>query len=640
VIVERTPARTVRGPDAGREPRTVPAIFESVAAASPDAPAVVYKDETLAYGRLNERANRLARHLVGRGVGPDSLVAVAVPRSADLIVVLLAVLKAGGAYLPLDPAYPPARLSYMMDDARPLLLVRAGEELFPEAGVPEIDTETPEFAAACGRERGTDLDQAERRAPLRPDHLMYVIYTSGSSGVPKGVAVTHQGVADMVATQADRFGVAPGERVLQWASVSFDAAFWDITLALLSGATLVMADADDLLPGESLRETLAKHEVTHAVLPPVALSITDSDNVLEGGTIMSTGDACTPTLVRKWAPGRRMFNGYGPTEVTVGATIGGPIELGRPGGDVGIGRPWIGTRVYLLDERLRPVADGEEGEFYLAGSGLARGYLNRPGLTATKFVPDPFGPPGARMYRSGDRGRRTRDGEFHFTGRADDQVKVRGFRIELGEIEACLTRHPAVDIAVAVVAGELADARIIAYVKARRGAKPEAAELRAALESELPPYMVPARIVVLERLPTLSNGKIDRRALREPVDPAVLEVSPGADDSLGPELSQPSEGARSSRNPAGEASPEAVLAGVVGELLALPAVDLEDNLFRLGGNSVVAVRLVSAIRKRLGVHVPVRAVFEAQRLVDLAPLLRADPVGTKKGDEKGERSQA
>ena len=580
--------------------RTVPELFESVAARFPDAPAVIYHDNTLSYARLNERANRLARHLIGRGVGPDSLVAVAMPRSIELIVVLLAVLKAGGAYLPLDPRYPAARLAYMMTDARPVLLVRTDDVRLSDVGIPEIDVDQPAFAAACDRHSGADIAGDERGAHLLPSHLMYVIYTSGSSGSPKGVAVTHEGVSDLVATQAALFQVAPGDRVLQWASISFDAAFWDLTLALLSGATLVMADADDLLPGEPLRETLLTNDIRHAVLPPVALSITDGAGVLSGGTIMSTGDACTPALVRAWSDGRRMFNGYGPTEVTVGATIAGPIE---DTADVSIGRPWLGGRVHVLDEHLRPVPDGDEGELYLAGTGLARGYLGRPALTAARFVPDPFGPPGSRMYRSGDRGRRDADGRFHFAGRADDQVKVRGFRIELGEIEACLSARPGVDIAVAVVAGELADARIVGYVTARPGATVTHTELRAAAAAALPDHMVPASVVVCDRLPTLPNGKIDRRALRERADTATSRVA-GAPVRT-------------------DASFEEVLCGLVMELLPLTDVDSHDNLFQLGGNSVVAARLASSIRRRCGVRLPMRAVFEAATLSDLAHAMRS-----------------
>jgi acyl-coenzyme A synthetase/AMP-(fatty) acid ligase/acyl carrier protein len=399
----------------------------------------------------------------------------------------------------------------------------------------------------------------------------------------------------LVATQADRFQPAPGDRVLAWASISFDAGFWDIALALLHGATLVVADDEDLLPGDALHETLVKYEIDHAVLPPAALSVTDSQGVLPGGTIMSTGDACTPALVRTWAPGRRMFNGYGPTEVTVGCTIAGPITEAD---GVGIGVPWTGARVYVLDEDLRPVADGVEGELYLAGSGLARGYVNRPGLTAARFLPDPFGPPGSRMYRSGDRGRRDADGRFHFGGRADRQVKLRGFRVELGEIEAFLTGQLDVDLAAVVVEGELADARLSAYVGARPGDTIDLAGLRVRIAAALPEFMVPTHIEVLDVFPTLPNGKIDRGALAAVGDGALAREQHGA--------------------PQESSSLEDGLYATVARLLGLPKVDPEANFFDLGGNSMLAGRLIGSLREELDVRVPIRVVLGARDLREIA----------------------
>lgn len=574
--------------------RTVPELFEAQAARSPETPAVLYKDTSLTYGALNERANQLARLLIDQGVGPDHLVALSVPRSPDLVVALLAVLKAGGAYLPLDPRYPTARKAFMVQDAAPRLLVRAGVGRPEGVELEEVVLDSEACAEACSGYSGADVRQSERREPLSDLHLMYVIYTSGSTGTPKGVAVTHEGIADLVATQAARFQPAPADRVLAWASISFDAGFWDIALALLHGATLVVADDEDLLPGDALHETLVKYEIDHAVLPPAALSVTDSQGVLPGGTIMSTGDACTPALVRTWAPDRRMFNGYGPTEVTVGCTIAGPITEAD---GVGIGVPWTGARVYVLDDNLRPVADGEEGELYLAGSGLARGYVNRPGLTAVRFLPDPFGLPGSRMYRSGDRGRRDTDGRFHFAGRADGQVKLRGFRVELGEIEAFLTGQPDVDLAVVVVEGELADARLVAYVSARPGDTIDSAGLRVRMAGALPEFMVPTRIEVLEAFPTLPNGKMDRAVLAGR-DGAVAQAQHGA--------------------PREPSSLENGLYDTVARLLGLPKVDPEGNFFDLGANSLLVGRLIGSLREELGVRVSIRAVLGARDLREIA----------------------
>ncbi|TDB88146.1 amino acid adenylation domain-containing protein, partial [Micromonospora fluostatini] len=567
---------------------TVPELFESVVARAGDDPAVVSGARVVTYAELNTRANRLARVLVERGVGADTTVAVAMPKCDELMVVLLAVLKAGGAYLPLDPQYPARRLAHMVDDARPVLLVRSvGVSLDLGAPVAELVVDDPDAVRDIGSRRGDDLTDGCRAAPLDPRHLMYVIYTSGSTGAPKGVAVTHQGVADIVAAQSASIAPGPGDRVLQWASISFDAAFWDWSAALLSGAALVVAPAEELLPGEPLRDTLRRHAVTHAVLPPVALSVTDPEGVLVGGTLMSTGDACTPAMVARWSPGRRMFNGYGPTETTVGSTIAGPVTVAD---EITIGTPWSGNSVYVLDERLCPVPDGRDGELYLAGNGVARGYLNRPGLTAGRFVPDPFGPPGSRMYRSGDRGHRRADGQLVFSSRGDGQVKVRGFRVELGEVEARLAAHPAVDVAAVVVVGDLAGARLAAYVSTVDGVEVPAAELRAHSAQTLPEHMVPSSVRVLRRLPVTPNGKIDRTALRDLAASTAYRAGERGGDA--------------------SASVERRLCAMVGELLAVPEVGPGDNFFTLGGHSVLATRLAGRIRDEWGVTLPMRTVFE------------------------------
>nr|BAI63283.1 putative non-ribosomal peptide synthetase [Streptomyces sp. SNA15896] len=577
-------------------PRTVPRLFETVAARAGDRTAVLFEDTAVSYAELNTAANRLARWLIDRGVGPDRAVAVSAPKSEDLITVLLAVLKAGGAYLALDPAYPSERLAHMVAQVRPVLLLHTAKDAelaTPGTDMPRIVINDPDVRAEWEARPGHDVTDAERRAPLRPDHLMYIVFTSGSTGRPKGVAVTHGGVAGLVAGQREQIGTGPGDRVLQWASISFDAAFWDISLALLNGATLVMAGADDLLPGQPLRDTLIDRRVTHATLPPVALSVTDADDVLPGGTLVSTGDAVSPSLVRTWAEGRRMFNGYGPTEVTVGSSIG---RISDPD-DIGIGRPFPGSAVRVLDERLSPVGGGEEGELYLAGPGLARGYLNHPGLTATRFVADPAGPPGSRMYRSGDRGRCRADGELFFTGRVDSQVKVRGFRIELGEIEARLAAHPAVDLACVVVEGDIATARVMGYVTTSTGAGADGAELRRYVARSLPEHMVPSTVVVLDRFPTDPNGKVDRAALT-----AARAGRPAAEAA---------------------ASGDIDLCELVRRILGVPRVRPQDNFFELGGHSVLATMLARQIRKEFDVVIPMRSIFEAATLAELADLVDA-----------------
>ncbi|MET9763701.1 non-ribosomal peptide synthetase [Streptomyces sp. NPDC006372] len=588
---------------------TVSDIFESVVATSGDAPAVVFGDIVVDYAELNESANRLARRLMAAGVGSDSLVAIAVPRSARLIVAVLAVLKAGGAYLPLDPSYPTERLAHMVVDSRPVLLLRTEGVSSLRLDVPEVVLDDASFEAACAQERSDDITADERPVPLSPAHLMYVIYTSGSTGVPKGVAVTHAGVADLVSTQKRLYGVGPGERVLQWASFSFDAWFWDFALALLNGATLVMADQHALMPGESLRETMLKYDIDHAVLPPVALGVTESEGLLVGGTITSTGDVCTRSLAEEWSKDRRLFNAYGPTEVTVGTSIGGPIEGVQE--EVTVGTPWDGAAVYVLDEGLQDRRDGQEGELFLAGTGVARGYLNRPGLTAATFVADPYGPPGSRMYRSGDRGRLAADGELYFTGRIDNQVKVRGFRIELGEIEARLESHPAVEIVVAVIGGDdVATEHIVAYVKTSARHEVSEAQLRQYVRGTLPEHMVPSSIIVLEHIPTLLNGKVDRKALAE----RAVRGTPGR---TGTDDASP----RAVADAAAVTSYEEVLCGMVRETLQVDEAGPQDNFFELGGHSMFAAKLVSRIRKELGVTVPMRSMFEAGTLAELAQVM-------------------
>ncbi|MFI7011779.1 amino acid adenylation domain-containing protein [Streptomyces sp. NPDC050145] len=430
-------------------PTTLTALFEEQAARTPDATALVMGDRSLTYAQVDARANRLARHLVERGAGPERIVGLRLPRSLDLITALLAVWKSGAAYLPMDPDYPADRIAHMCADARPALVLDA---------LPQDLSAHPD----------TPLTDADRTAPLRPQHPAYVIYTSGSTGLPKGVVVPHGTAAATLPAQFAGFGLGPGSRVLNFASISFDAALWELTAALLSGAGLVLAGADDLLPGPGLARLVRDQGVTLIALPPSALPALPDDALPPGTDLIVAGDVTAPDQTARFAPGRRMVNAYGLTETTVCATMSEPLAgaVVPP-----IGRPVPGARVYVLDERLRPVPPGVTGEMYVAGTGLARGYLGRPELTAARFVPDPyallFGETGARMYRTGDLARLRADGTLEFAGRADQQLKIRGFRVEPGEIEAALTAHPAVATA-AVVAREDGPAdtgkRLVAYV--------------------------------------------------------------------------------------------------------------------------------------------------------------------------------
>ncbi|WP_372665337.1 non-ribosomal peptide synthetase [Amycolatopsis kentuckyensis] len=427
---------------------TLPDLFAARVREAPDAVALVFEDEELTYAELDARANRLAHVLIARGAGPERVVALAVPRSVQMIVAELAVLKAGAAYLPLDPDYPAERLAFMVADARPVCVLTTAD--LAEHFESPVLLDDLDLASA---------PDTEPRAAIVPANAAYVIYTSGSTGRPKGVVVSHAGVAKLVATQSQRFGIGPHSRVLQFASPSFDVAFWDLCLGLLSGGRLVVVPAERRVPGPELAEYAHAHGVDFMILPPALLAEFPDDCDLPRDSVLLAGtERVSPELVRRWAPGRRMFNAYGPTEATTNSTLGLCDPDIAPGSAVPIGVPDPGTRAYVLDASLAPVPVGVAGELYLAGSGLARGYLGRPGLTSERFVADPFGS-GDRLYRTGDLVKWLPDGRLVFLGRADDQVKIRGYRIELGEIESVLAEHPRVGQSVVVAQ----DGRLVAY---------------------------------------------------------------------------------------------------------------------------------------------------------------------------------
>ena len=574
---------------------TLPVLFEEQVERTPGAVAVVYEEQSLTYRELNERANQLAHYLMERRIGPEDLVALAVPRSLEMVVALLGILKAGAAYLPLDPEYPEERLRFMVEDARPVCVITTSEVKLhvPEDGWRILLDERETGEALAGRARSNPLDH-ERTGALTPQNPAYVIYTSGSSGNPKGVVVTQGGAPSLAAAQIQHFAITAAARVLQFSSLSFDAAFLELTMALLSGAVLVLPGIDER-GGNGLAQVIRKYAVTHTLLPPIVIASLPEDLELPLETLIVGGEACSRELAARWSEGRRMINAYGPTETTVCATMSGPLS----GEEVPpIGRPIWNTRVYVLDGSLGAVPVGVAGELYIAGAGLARGYLKRPGLTAERFVANPFESDGSRMYRTGDLARWREDGNLEFLGRVDQQVKIRGFRVELGEIEAVLREQDSVQEAVVVAReDEPGEKRLVGYVVGAAGKSVDASALRQELTKKLPDYMVPAAVMVLERIPLTANGKVDRKALPAPEFISTSDYREG-------------------RTPE-----EEILCGLFAEVLGVSRVGLDDNFFEMGGDSIVSIQLVSRARKA-GLIITPREVFQRQTVEGLAAIAR------------------
>jgi amino acid adenylation domain-containing protein len=556
---------------------------------------------------LKARANRLAYGLSARGTGPGVVVAVGGPRSIELVVALLATLKSGAAYLPLDFAQPADRQTFLLDDARPkqILTTRAAMVELPGVGPQPIVLDLAATEQALAAQPTSDPDDDDRCRPLAPEHPVYVLYTSGSTGRPKGVVVPHQAVVNHLLWMQDRFQLTPADRVLIKTPASFDVSVWEFFWPLLVGAGTVLARPDGHRDPRYLADLIRDGAVTTAgFVPSMLREFLEEPGAASCPTLRRTlciGEMLPAELAARYAEvvGPGLHNLYGPTEAAVAVTAWAGDEPGDPAGGVPIGRPAWNTRAYLLDQGLQPVPVGAVGELYLAGTQLAHGYLNRPGLTARQFLPDPYGPAGSRMYRTGDRMRQLPDGQFVFVGRTDDQVKIRGNRIELGEIESALTGHPEVaQAAVVVRADQGHQQRIVGYLAPEAGGpEPDPNAVRAYLATRLPAYMVPAALVVLPALPLTPNGKVNRGEL-----PAVAVTT-----------------TVSGRAP--RTRHEVVLCGLFAEVLDLPLVGVDDSFFDLGGHSLHAARLASRIRTVFAVELDLRTVFEWPTVAGLASRL-------------------
>ncbi|MFE7130090.1 amino acid adenylation domain-containing protein [Streptomyces sp. NPDC057638] len=572
-------------------------LFAEQAARTPDAPAVEAAGRILDYTELDGRANRLAHHLISRGVGPETVVGVALPRGADQVIALLGVVKAGGVHLPLDRAHPADRLAGMLADADAALLLTDAVDGAPwcPAGIPVLALDHD--AASLARLPGTAPPSR-----TRPENAAYMVYTSGSTGAPKGTVVTHRGITGMVAA-ARGAGVGPGHRVLRFASVGFDAAVWEVVPTLCSGATLVVVPEDELRAGAVLARTVTRHGITHLTLPPAVLAAQPVDSLPAGRVLVSAGDRLPAWLAARWATHHRLFNGYGPTESTVCATVSERLTAGDGTEDPSIGTPIPGTGVLVLDAGLRPVPDGVPGELYLTGIGLARGYRGRAGLTAERFPACPYGPPGRRMYRTGDLVRRLPGGALLFLGRADQQLKVRGFRIEPGEIEAELADHPEVERAVVVAVGEAQRRRLVAHVVPAGTHTPAPAALREHLDRRLPAHMVPVMYVRHRALPLTDRGKVDRRALERAA--VTAHGAPPAGDG------------------AARAGAERTMAGLWAWLLDRDAdrIGRREKFFEAGGTSLTLLQLVGRMTELGVADVSVATLLEHSTLAEMARLL-------------------
>ncbi|WP_407665959.1 amino acid adenylation domain-containing protein [Mycolicibacterium boenickei] len=560
---------------------SIPELFAAQVERAQGATAVSFEGRSMTYRELDEASNRLAHLLMDQGAGPGECVALLLERSAQAIVAILAVLKSGAAYLPIDPGHPDSRIEFMLADAMPVVAVTMGDlaDRLGGCGVPVVEVDDPRIDA-----------QSSSALPVpAPDDVAHIIYTSGTTGVPKGVVVTHQNVTRLFDGMDVGVEFGPAQVWAACSSLAFDYSVWEIWGALLFGGRLVVVPEQTTRSPRDLEALLVGEGVTVLSQTPSAVGVLDPEKLGSVSSLMVAAEACPPDVVDRWAPGRVMINGYGPTETTVYATISEPLRAGSS--VVPIGVPVPGAGLFVLDRSLRLVPPGVVGELYVAGRGVGAGYLGRPGLTGSRFVACPFGTPGMRMYRTGDLVSWGPDGQLRYAGRADDQVKIRGYRIELGEIQAALAGVEGVQQAAVIVREDQpGDKRLVGYLTGTA----EPSEVRAQLSQRLPSYMVPAAVVVLDSLPLTVNGKLDTRALPAP------------------------DYADTDHYRAPSTATEEILAGIYAQVLGLDRVGVDDSFFDLGGDSLSAMRLLAAVNSHLDVDLAVRTLFDAPTVAQLA----------------------
>ena len=570
--------------------------FEAQVAAAPDAVAAEFEGEQLSYAQLNQQANRIARRLRAAGVRPEALVGVCMQAGLARLAGLLGIWKAGGGYVPLDPALPAERLSFMMADTAMTVVLTdepSAASVPARGGVTVVPLDT-------GWQQISALDGADLAGTgVTPSNVAYVIYTSGSTGQPKGVVVEHRQAINFLQGMVGHWRIGPSSAVLQFAAFTFDVSVMDMFMPLLGGARVVLAPAETLHSPPRLAALIRDRRVTFACLPPAVLTLLTGENFPDLRTLLSAGEELSSDLLRAWLrDGLEIYNGYGPTEASIGATfmkLDATTQLPPP-----IGRPKPNYRVYVLDAHLNPVPAGVTGELHIGGAGVARGYLNQPELTNQRFIPDPFSTqPGARLYKTGDLVRRRPDGTIMFIGRIDNQVKIRGLRVELGEIETALAAHPAIAQAVVTVVTDPAgEKQLAAYLRAQ-GTAPRIADIRQHLAHRLPGYMTPSYLTILDKLPLTPNGKIDKAALPppQPITAAADRVPP-------------------------RTLIETVLVDLYTTVLSNEQVGATDSFFDIGGNSLQAMQLITQLRTTLAVDLDVSAVFLTPTPQQLAALLR------------------